>query len=66
MFRVFEEINTFIQQECIKLIKSDHKDISNKDFHSDSEDWSNDADNSGLYHRNKLQNKIYSNINNLF
>ncbi len=33
MFRVFEEINTFIQQECIKLIKSDHKDISNKDFH---------------------------------
>ncbi len=33
MFGGFKEINTFIQQECIQLIKSDHKDISNKDFH---------------------------------
>ncbi len=31
----FKEINTFIQQECIKLIKRDSKDIYNatKEFH---------------------------------
>ncbi len=27
----------------------------------DTEDWSNDAENSALHHRNKLHSKIYSN-----
>ncbi len=32
----------------------------------DTEDWSNDAENSALTHRNKLYFKIYSNKNQLF
>ncbi len=32
----------------------------------DSEDWSNDAENSALHHRNKLHIKIYSNTKQLF
>ncbi len=27
---------------------------------TDTEDWGNDADNSALYHRNKLHFKVYS------
>ncbi len=80
------EINTFIQQGCIKLIKSDSKDMYNEDLweHNssklimrnvswaanqhirmiserscDTEDWSNDAGNSALHHRNKLHFKMY-------
>ncbi len=30
------------------------------------EDWSNDAENSALYHKNKLHFKIYSNRKHLF
>ncbi len=32
----------------------------------DTEDWSNDAENSALHHRNKLHFKIYSNRNLFF
>ncbi len=32
----------------------------------DSEDWSNDAENSALHHRNKLHFKIHSNRKQLF
>ncbi len=32
----------------------------------DTEDWSNDAENSALYHRNKLHFKIYSTSKPLF
>ncbi len=32
----------------------------------DTEDWSNDAENSALHHRNKLYFKIYSNRQKLF
>jgi len=32
----------------------------------DTENWSNDAENSALYHRNKLHLKIYSNTKQLF
>ncbi len=32
----------------------------------DTEDWSNDAENSALHHRNKLHFKIYSNRKQLF
>ncbi len=83
------EINTCIQQGCIKLIKSDSKDMYNEDLFKnkfpqkhkgaqrftklfirnvswaanqhirmisegscDTEDWSNDAGNSALHHRN--------------
>ncbi len=31
----------------------------------DTEDWSNDAENSTLHHRNKLHFKIYSNRNEI-
>ncbi len=33
---------------------------------SDTEDWSNDAENSALHHRNKLHFKIYLNRKQLF
>ncbi len=32
----------------------------------DTEDWSNDAENSALHHRNKLHFKIYANRKNIF
>jgi len=32
----------------------------------ESEDWSNDAENSALYHRYKLHFKIYSNRKQIF
>ncbi len=32
----------------------------------DTEDWSNDAENSAVHHRNKLHFKIYSNRKQLF
>ncbi len=32
----------------------------------DTEDWSNDAENSALHHRNKIHFKIYSNRKQLF
>jgi len=32
----------------------------------DTEDWSNDGENSGLHHRNKLHFKIYSNRKQFF
>ncbi len=32
----------------------------------DTEDWSNDAENTALYHRNKLHFKIYLNRKQLF
>ncbi len=32
----------------------------------DTKDWSNDAENSALHHRNKLHFLIYSNKNQLF
>ncbi len=47
----------FIQQICIKLKKSDSKNIS--EGSCDTEDWSND-------HRNQLHIKIYSNRKYLF
>ncbi len=31
-----------------------------------TEDWSNDAENSALHHRNKLHSEIYSNKNPFF
>ncbi len=120
----FKEINTFIQQGCIKLIKCDSKtlnksflmlqkiSISNKcssfilsvyqnilikgvstkyevsqlfsnidntfswaanqhirmiyEGSCDTEDWSNDAKNSDLHHRNKLHFKTYSDRKQLF
>ncbi len=31
-----------------------------KHLRGDTEDWSNDAENSALHHRNKLHFKIYS------
>ncbi len=48
----FYFIICFIQQECIKLIKSDSKDIS--EGSCDTEDRSNYAENSALHHKNKL------------
>ncbi len=35
-------------------------------FLKDTEDWSNDAENSALQHRNKLHFKIYYNTKQLF
>ncbi len=32
----------------------------------DTEDWSNDAENSALHHRNKLHSKMYSNRKHTF
>ncbi len=32
----------------------------------DTEDWSNDAENSDLHHRNKYNFKVYSNKKQLF
>ncbi len=61
----FKEINTFIPQGSIKLNKSDSKNsyhVTKANQHirmisersCDTEDWSNDAENSALHHRNKL------------
>ncbi len=41
----------------IRMISEGSRDIEN---------WSNDAENSALHHRNKLHFKICSNINQLF
>ncbi len=61
-------LNTFIQQGCIKWIKSDSnksndfyivskKSISNSEGSCDTEDWNNDAGNSALHHKNTLHFK---------
>ncbi len=38
----------------------------NRALSCDTEDWSNDAENSALHHRNKLHLKIYSDRKQLF
>ncbi len=71
-------MNAFIQQGCIKLIKSDNKDIYvSKDLISNKcsslnylknyvTHLSNDTENSDLHHRNKSHFNLYSNRNQLF
>ncbi len=43
--------------QCIRMISEGSRD---------TEDWSNDAENSALYHRNKQHFNIYSNRKQLF
>ncbi len=57
------EINTFIQQECITLIKCDRNGMWAANLRirmisegsCDTEDWSNDAENSAFHHSSDTQ-----------
>ncbi len=57
------EINTFIQQECITLIKCDRNGMWAANLRirmisegsCDTEDWSNDAENSAFHHSRDSQ-----------
>jgi len=42
------------------IIMRNYSDYNSK-LSCDTEDWSNDAKNSALHHRNKLHFKVYSN-----
>ncbi len=53
----FKEINTFINQRYIQLLRSDSKDVSE----GSCEHWRLESGNSALHQKNKLHFKIYSN-----
>jgi len=50
---IFQHIFSWAANQHIRMISEGS---------CDTEDWSNDAENSALHHRNKLQCKMYSNL----
>ncbi len=51
-------------KSCISWVPNHHIRMISEGS-CDTEDWSNDAKNSALHHRNKLHFKIYSNRKNV-